>query len=69
MSQITREMFDKFVASLEEERERAFHEPDTILCLGLPMTAIRQLAKSGARLIMNRDQWNELNANRPNALI
>lgn len=58
----TREIFDNFIKQLEEDRERAFDEPDTIECRTLPISAVKRIAmaNTGARLILHKWQFDEL---------
>ena len=62
MGSITREVLDDFVASLEEDRRRAFYEPDNLECRTLPMEAVKRLARAnvGARFILHKWQHDEL---------
>ena len=62
MGPFTREAFDNLVNSLEEERKRAFYEPDTIDVRSLPMSAVERLARAntGARFILHKWQHDEL---------
>ena len=59
---LTRDMLDNFVKQMDEDRERAFYEPDTIECRTLPMSAVKRIAmcNAGARLILHKWQWDEL---------